>query len=190
VKRILTIRLAIAVGVTALTLVTCAVAAGNVSRSRFPPSVYPPPTSFPRWGLPIGCPSLDGVPRLEQANLRSMLAVLGRFGEVSETTDLRASDRALWRVIRKDWSVARHRRGVVHLSNRAVVSGPGADSRYAALVRTNCGRPTLASSWAISVCPFDPHRSRTCTARESPALMSHFLFLRRHGHWLVWFAYP
>jgi hypothetical protein len=166
------------------------VAASHTTRSQFPPSIYPPPASFPHWGLPIGCPSLKGVTTLSHPDPRPLLTMLGRFDRVSELSDLRDSDRALWRLVRRDWRSARPRRGPVHLSRRDVVFGPGRQSAYAAGVSRNCGRRTLAVSWSVAVCPFNPNRVRPCSLREAPALTSHTLFVRRRGHWLIWFAYP
>jgi hypothetical protein len=119
-----------------------------------------------------------------------LLTILGRFGRVSELRDLQDSDRALWRVVRRDWRSAHPRRGPIRLSRKDVVFGPGRRSPYAASVARNCGRRTLAASWSVAVCPFEPRRSKRCSLGEAPATTTHFLFLRRLGRWLVWFEYP
>src|SRR5205085_464419 len=118
-----------------------------------------------------------------------LLTILGRFGRVSRRSDLRDSDRALWRVVRADWRTARGGRPV-RLSPRDVISGPARKSPYGSLVSRNCGRRTLALSWWVAVCPINPARSRPCSLREAPALTSHFLFIRRRGRWLAWFETP
>jgi hypothetical protein len=139
--------------------------------------------------MPIGCPSLAGVATPARSSTAPVLKIVGRLGRMSLLSDLRDSDRSLWKVVRADWRTARPRRPV-RLTKRDVVSLPAARSPYADLVAHNCGVTTLRRSWWVAVCPYDPDRSNPCSLREAPATTTHFLFIRRRGRWLVWFEAP
>jgi hypothetical protein len=118
-----------------------------------------------------------------------LLRILGRFGRVSELSDLRDSDRSLWRVVRATWRTAR-RGSPLRLTTRDVVSAPARRSPYGDIVARTCGARTLKDSWWIAMCPYEPGRSHACTLREAPALTGHVLFIRRRGRWLAWFEAP
>ena len=157
----------------------------------FPPSIYPAAASFPPWGNPGGCPSLDGVepPVRKAARLwhgpgptAAILARLSRLGTESIDTDLPLADRAYWPVLRMRWG-GKGPPEPVRGPNKEVSSSPAVRSPYAGLVRGSCGQRTLDLSWWVSVCSVG-------TTPCSPALIEHFLLVDRRGSWLVWFGYP
>jgi hypothetical protein len=154
----------------------------------FPASVYPSPVSFPNWGPPSGCPSLEGVETPVVAAWRDALPVLSRFGTVSEHEDLRLSDRALWPVVRENWSRGSPPSPRRRLQPEDVVAGPASRSLESGLIARNCGQPTLARSVWIAVCPAS--RQTRCKLSNQPALIEHYLLLRRRHRWLVWWMRP
>jgi hypothetical protein len=153
----------------------------------FPPSIYPSAASFPPWGNPGGCPSLDGVQPPGLRAIAEILPNLSRLGTESIDTDLFLADRAYWPILQATWSTGGLPGRVRTLTAEGVTSGPAARSPYAGLVRGSCGRRTLDLSWWVAVCPVE---TTTCSPREAPALTEHFLLVDRRGRWLVWFENP
>lgn len=153
----------------------------------FPASLYPRPASYPDWGPPSGCPSLDGVDTIGR-EWKDALPVLSKLGTVSEHEDLRLSDRALWPVIRENWSDPARPAPQRTLRPEDVVGGDAAHSLESDLVSRHCGRATLAQSVWIAVCPVRPQGR--CNLSSEPALTEQYLLLRRRGHWLVWWMRP
>jgi hypothetical protein len=164
----------------AAALALCAVAGAAAS---FPPSIYPQPAKFPRWGLPNGCASLSGVRTPGRRAAAEALPTLARFGRVSREADFRLSDRALWPLVRQSWSHGAPSRRPFRRSD-VVRSGPGSRSPYAGLIRRNCGRAILARSTWFAVC--GAGAGMAC----GPATTAHYLLIDRRGRWLVWFLYP
>jgi len=156
----------------------------------FPSSIYPPPASFPDWGVPSGCPSLSGLRGPGANPTEQILPGLSRFGHVSENEDLHLSDRALWPVVRQYWNRPPSVSGVAELTPGDVISQPAAKSEDADAAAKNCGRRTTAKSWAIAVCPRRRSGDAPCSPRQSPGLTEHLLLLNRRGHWLIWFMRP
>lgn len=160
----------------------CAPGASTVSArdGGFSVLIYPPPRSFPNWGLLGGCPSLKGLRLYERSGEGAARTVLLRFGRDSLLSDLRNSDRALWQTIAVDWA----QRGLSKRPRNPPIvshSGTGASAPDARLIRANCGDRILQASTWFSTCP--PQTSASCY----PALRGQFLLLNRRGRWLVWF---
>ncbi|HET7127590.1 MAG TPA: hypothetical protein VFJ93_00770 [Gaiellaceae bacterium] len=161
-----------------------AVTTGAAASPRFPASLYPPAASFPAWGPPTGCASIEGVRPIHGNPLPQLLPLLSHFQRVSELHDLQISDRAEWPQVRSAWRHGHLKPApAITLRVRDVRSGPARLNPYADLIRTNCGARLLAHSWWIAVCPTGQPRT-AC----DPGLTGHFLFLNRRGHWLLWWT--
>jgi len=176
---------AVGLGVLAVTL---GIACGGTTPAQDQASIYPRPVSFPDWGPPSGCPSLEGVARAGRHAPSAALAVLSRFGAVSKEEDLRLSDRALWPVVRESWSGGYRPNPPRRLRPRDVVAGAASESPYVGLVENDCGRATVRHSVWVAVC--GRGRKHPCSLSSEPALTTHYLLLDRLGRWLVWWLSP
>lgn len=171
------VRAALALGLSVFVAGASTVSAGD---GGFSASIYPPPRSFPNWGLLGGCPSLQGLRTYRKSGEGAARSILARFGRQSLLFDLRHSDRALWQTVAVDWA-ARGSAGRVRRPPIVVQAGAGPWAPDASLVRTNCGDRILKKSTWVSLCP--PRSGASCF----PALRAEFLLLNRRGRWLVWF---
>jgi hypothetical protein len=176
-----------------LAVAGCSQSSGSTagdSPNGFPPSIYPRPASFPHWGSSDGCASLKNVAAVPRHARHASLRVLSQWGGISKSRDLHLSDKAEWPTVRDNWARRSTHRHPVHLNGKDVVQGRAKRSPYAGLVRHNCGAPILHRSWWVAVCPGPYPNKPRCTLRSEPALVEHFMLLKRRGHWLVWFSYP
>jgi hypothetical protein len=174
-----------------LTPIAClAPAAAAAKAPPFPPSIYPAASSWPGWGPVGGCASLTGLRSVNAGATRVVLPLLSRYGQVSESMDLRLSDRANWPVVRETWSHGFKPHPLRPLRSIDVYGAPAERSPYAAMVRHWCGQRLLQLSWWVAVCPRELRPSIPCGRRWQSALTGHFLLINRRGHWLVWFIYP
>jgi hypothetical protein len=163
----------------------------SAARPDFPRSVYPAAASWPAWGGPDGCASIEGVRAPRAGATAAALRLLSHYGDLNKTEDLRLSDRAEWPVVRETWSHGYKPAATRPLQMNDVYGAPASRSPYAGLVRRWCGKTLLRRSWWIAVCPRASTKTTTpCSRRWQTALTGHFLLINRRGHWLVWFNYP
>jgi hypothetical protein len=174
------VRLIPALAISAVSVVALVLAGCAGTGSGFPASVYPPPASFPKWGGQSGCPSLDGVEAPGTPASDTFRSTVDGFGE-NLAADLRAADRALWPDLVSEpvWGS--------RPSPKQTLSGaPAKAAPYADLIANSCGQQTLTRSWWIQTCP----GPAVVDCARSPALVGHWFFINRRGHWLLWFTYP
>ncbi len=161
-------------GGAALWVVTAALASG----------VYRPPTHS-RGGALRLCPSLMRLERFSNSAVKTAKAEVMRFGRVSRSDDLAASDPAWQPEVRANWNRPGHNPG----HGPQFVLGPvpatpvGKDS-YGIIVRRSCGSTILAHTLEFTVVPGHPSRPPTCDACRTT-----FFMIDRGGQPLIYFVY-
>jgi hypothetical protein len=161
-------------------VVLIAVFYGTHTGAGFSASVYPPPASFPKWGMQSGCPSLDGVQAPGTPAPDTFRSTVDSLGQ-NLAADLHAADRAFWPDLVSEPVPGSRPSPKQALSGAAARTAP-----YADLIANSCGQQTLSRSWWIQTCPASV---ATGCARQ-PGLVQHFFFINRRGHWLLWLTYP
>jgi len=145
-------------------------------------SIYPPPKSFPAWGLGGGCPATAGLETVTKADAAALIVAANRLGKNSDS-DYRGSDRAYWPVIGNRWFPSSPgptpNLGPSLTSHNTRISA-ASQSDVASLLVANCGKSVVEHSRALISCP------ATCTAGSS-SLNGTSIWLRRKGVWLLWF---
>ena len=144
----------------------------------YPAAIYPPASSWPKWGPPGGCASLAGVQRPGQSAASSAVAAVRHLGG-SLANERRYSDRAYWPVLNESYTPST-RTQFGNSSVRVDAVGPAVKSPYARLVRPWCGSKIVRLSESVTVGP----------GRSRPALDTEYWLIDRRGHWLIWFSNP
>jgi hypothetical protein len=144
----------------------------------YPAAIYPPASSWPKWGPPGGCASLAGVQRPGPSAASAAVAAVRHLGG-SLANERRYSDRAYWPVLNESYTPST-RTQFSNSSVRVDVVGPAVKSPYARLVRHWCGSKIVRLSERVVVGP-GPSR---------PALDTEYWLIARRGHWLIWFSNP
>ena len=147
----------------------------------YPASIYPPPSSWPKWGPAGGCASRRGVERLSPSAARSAVAAV-RHLDGKFANDRRYSDRAYWPVLRETdgFEAGSKQKSRGTTQSRVVSVVPAVKSVYARMVGHWCGREIVRLSESVTVGP----------GRSAPALDAEYWLVDRRGHWLVWFSNP
>jgi hypothetical protein len=154
--------------------------AGHLSNP-YPAAIYPPASSWPKWGPPGGCASLVGVQRLGPSAASSAVSAV-RHLDGNLANDRRYGDRAYWPVLKETDSRQAPSKRSRRENNpvRVDAVGPAAKSPYARLVRPWCGSKIAGLSESVTVGP----------GRSEPALDTEYWLIDRRGHWLIWFSNP
>ena len=171
--RIVVVASGLGCGAAAL-IATAAVASG----------VYLRPTHS-RGGALRLCPSLVGLQRFSKSAVKTARAEVMRFGRVSRSDDLAASDLAWQPEVRANWDSRGHKPG----HGPQFVLGPmpatpvGAES-YGIIVRYSCGSKILSHTLEFTVVPGHLSHPPTCDACRAT-----FFVLDRSGQPLIYYIH-
>jgi hypothetical protein len=173
-KRALLTRGCVALLIGATT--AAALAAGAAASGRFPRSTYPP--SIHGRGAVSLCPNPEGLEPFTQSARRGAIESASRYGRVSETVDVGASDRAWWPQVRALWRTGQPAKG----AENQVVDGSEAlgASGYAVITRFSCGQSLVSRSLEVTIGP----RNMRCEACRAQ-----LWFVNRRGHALLYYVY-
>lgn len=146
--------------------------------------VYLPPTPSKGGALRL-CPSLVGLQRFSTTAVKAAKAEVMRFGRVSRSDDLAASDLAWRPEVRAAWGKRGHKpgRGPQFVLGPAAATPPGKDS-YGIIVRRSCGSKILAHTLEFTAVPGRPSHPATCDACRTT-----FFVIDRRDHPLIYFIY-
>ena len=152
------------------------VASAAAASGGFPSSVFPPPVHGR--GAVSRCPNPEGLVAFTPSVTSAAVASARRYDRISETADLRASDRAWWPQIRTMWRAAKPETGI----ENQVVEGSErlGESDYSVIARFSCGQSLVSKSLQVAVGP----RHMRCDACRSQ-----LWFVDRRGHALLYYVY-
>jgi hypothetical protein len=155
----------------ALIAVLALVVAAGAARAHGLAAIHPAPHPALHQGAYVElCPSLQGVGVPGPGSGRAVVRTLGLFDGVFRH-DRRYADRAIWPQLRM---------GSLRFPESAVLvdTGRAASDPYAGIARHACARRIVRRSWSVLQ-----------DFPNSASLDTHYYFLKREGHWLLWFAY-
>lgn len=159
-------------------------AAGWIAAAAVASGVYLPPTHS-RGGALRLCPSLVGLEAFSKTALKTARGEVMRFGRVSRSDDLAASDLAWQPEVRATWDRRGHKPGRGPQFVLGPVSAtPVRTESYGIIVRYSCGSKILAHTLEFTVVPGHPSHPPTCDACRTT-----FFMVDRGGHPLIYFIY-
>lgn len=146
--------------------------------------VYLAPTHS-RGGALRLCPSLVGLQGFTRIAVKTARAEVMRFGRVSRSDDLAASDLAWAPAVRAAWDRRGHEpgRGPQFVLGPAAATPVGKQS-YGIIVRRSCGSKILSHTLEFTTVPGHPDRPATCDACRTT-----FFVIDRRDHPLIYFIY-
>jgi hypothetical protein len=148
-----------------------ALVAVAAARADLPAAIYPAPHPALHRGAYVDlCPSLRGVALPGRGSGRAVVRTLSIFNG-NFRHDRRYADRAIW---------PRLRTGSLRFPRAAVLvdTARAAGDAHAGIARHACGRRIVRRSWSVLQ-----------DFPNSASLDTTYYFLKRQGHWLLWFAY-
>lgn len=175
VKRLRTMVVAIGLASAAIALIaTAAIASG----------IYLPPTHS-RGGALRLCPNLVGLQRFSKTAVKTARIEVMRFGRVSRSDDLAASDLAWQPEVRANWDKRGHKpgRGPQFVLG-PVSAAPVGNESYGIIVRRSCGSKILSHTLEFTAVPGHRGHPPTCDACRTT-----FFVIDRHDHPLIYFIY-
>lgn len=159
-------------------------AAALIATAALASGVYPPPTHS-RGGALHLCPTLVGLERFSKSAVKTARAEVMRFGRVSESDDLAASDPSWQPEVRANWNSPDHKAGHgPQFVLGPVPATPVAKESYGIIVRHSCGSKILSHTLEFTTVP--GHRSYP---PDCDACRTTFFTIDRADHPLIYYIY-
>jgi hypothetical protein len=158
-------------------------AAGLALTAAFASGIYLPPTHS-RGGALRLCPNLTSLERFSKSAVKTARAEVMRFGRVSRSDDLAASDPAWQPEVRANWRPGHKPGHGPQFVLGPVAATPVGKESYGIIVRRSCGSTILTHTVEFTVVPGHPSHPPNCDACRTT-----FFTIDRRGHPLIYFVY-